>query len=90
MQMAEMGDAEIGQLDVVLVPVDGTWTMDQGGMLEVIAQLHPPLVIPMHYFGTRTLESFLSKVRETHAVKLSETARATLPTRPEVLVLPGY
>src|SRR5271154_5543843 len=43
--------ADIGQLDVVMVPVDGTWTMDQGGMLEVIAQLHPPLLIPMHYFG---------------------------------------
>jgi L-ascorbate metabolism protein UlaG (beta-lactamase superfamily) len=87
--------AEIGQLDVVMVPVDGTWTMDQGGMLEVIAQLHPPLLIPMHYFGTRTLELFLSKVRETYAVKLSDSAsvtlsRATLPTRPEVLVLPGY
>jgi L-ascorbate metabolism protein UlaG (beta-lactamase superfamily) len=87
--------AEIGQLDVVMVPVDGTWTMDQGSMLEVIAQLHPPLLIPMHYFGVRTLELFLSKVRETYAVKLSETAnvtlsRATLPTRPEVLVLPGY
>ncbi len=87
--------ADIGQLDVVMVPVDGTWTMDQGGMLEVIAQLHPPLLIPMHYFGTRTLELFLSKVRETYAVKLSDSAsitlsRATLPTRPEVLVLPGY
>jgi L-ascorbate metabolism protein UlaG (beta-lactamase superfamily) len=87
--------ADIGQLDVVMVPVDGTWTMDQGGMLEVIAQLHPPLLIPMHYFGTHTLELFLSKVRETYAVKLSDSAsvtlsRATLPTRPEVLVLPGY
>jgi L-ascorbate metabolism protein UlaG (beta-lactamase superfamily) len=87
--------ADIGQLDVVMVPVDGTWTMDQGGMLEVIAQLHPRLLIPMHYFGARTLELFLSRVRETYAIKLSETAsvtlsRATLPTRPEVLVLPGY
>ena len=87
--------ADIGQLDVVMVPVDGTWTMDQGGMLEVIAQLHPPLLIPMHYFGVRTLELFLSKVRATYDVKLSETAsvtlsRATLPTHPEVLVLPGY
>ena len=87
--------ADIGQLDVVMVPVDGTWTMDQGGMLEVIAQLHPRLLIPMHYFGARTLELFLSRVRESYAVKLSQTpsitlSRATLPTQPEVLVLPGY
>ena len=87
--------ADIGQLDVVMVPVDGSWTMDQGGMLEVIAQLHPPLLIPMHYFGTRTLQAFLERVRETYAIKLSDSAsvtlsRATLPARPEVLVLPGY
>jgi L-ascorbate metabolism protein UlaG (beta-lactamase superfamily) len=87
--------ADIGQIDVLLVPVDGTWTMDQDGMLEVIDQLHPPLLIPMHYFGTRTLELFLARVREKYAVRLSETAsitlsRASLPARPEALVLPGY
>ncbi len=86
--------ADIGQIDVVLVPVDGTWTMDQTGMLEVIDQLHPPLLIPMHYFGPRTLELFLARVREKYSVRLSETpsitlSRASLPTRPEALVLPG-
>jgi L-ascorbate metabolism protein UlaG (beta-lactamase superfamily) len=87
--------ADIGQIDVLLVPVDGTWTMDQGGMLEVIDQLHAPVLIPMHYFGTRTLELFLSRLRDRYAVRLSETpsitlSRASLPARPEAVVLPGY
>jgi len=87
--------AEIGQIDVLLVPVDGNYTLDLDGMLEVIRQLHPPLLIPMHYFGPETLERFLARVRETYAVRLNETAsvtvsRATLPARPEALVLPGY
>ena len=87
--------ADIGQIDVLLVPVDGSYTLDQTGMLEVVRQLHPPLLIPMHYFGPHTLELFLARVRETYAVRLSETAsvtlsRATLPARPEALVLPGY
>jgi L-ascorbate metabolism protein UlaG (beta-lactamase superfamily) len=87
--------ADIGQIDVLLAPVDGSYTLDQNGMLEVIRQLHPPLLIPMHFFGPHTLELFLARVRETYAVRLSETAsvtlsRASLPARPEALVLPGY
>jgi L-ascorbate metabolism protein UlaG (beta-lactamase superfamily) len=86
--------ADIGQIDVVLVPVDGTYTMDQGGMLEVIDQLHAPLLIPMHYFGPRTLELFLARLKDRYAVRLSETpavtlSRASLPKLPEALVLPG-
>jgi L-ascorbate metabolism protein UlaG (beta-lactamase superfamily) len=86
--------ADIGQIDVLLVPVDGTYTMDQGGMVEVIDQLHAPLLVPMHYFGAHTLELFLARIRDRYAVRLSDTpsitvSRATLPARPEVLVLPG-
>lgn len=86
--------ADIGEIDVLMVPVDGTWTMDQDGMIEVIEQLKARLILPMHYFGPQTLERFLLKMRERYPVKLNESAsvtisRGTLPTRPEVLVLPG-
>ncbi|MFY9624428.1 MAG: MBL fold metallo-hydrolase, partial [Rhodoplanes sp.] len=46
---------EIGRVDVVLVPVDGTYTLDVEGMLEVIQALKAPLMIPMHYFSSYTL-----------------------------------
>ena len=86
---------ELGQIDVLLVPVDGAFTMNQDDMVEVIREIAPPLVIPMHYFNATTLARFLDRMRATHVVKASETptvvlSRAALPTgRPEVLVLPG-
>jgi L-ascorbate metabolism protein UlaG (beta-lactamase superfamily) len=84
----------IGQLDVVLIPVDGSYTLDPEGMREVIAQLQAPLMIPMHYFGQSTLNRFLDGVRDRYEVVRKETttitlSRATLPTKPTVMVLPG-
>ena len=50
---------EIGRVDVVLVPVDGTLTLDIEGMIEVLRALKAPLIIPMHYFSAYTLDRFL-------------------------------
>ena len=85
--------ADLGQIDVLLVPVDGAYTLSQPEMAEVIRQITAPLVIPMHYFGASTLGRFLDLLKEEYEVALSETAtvalsRATLPAK-RVLVLPG-
>jgi L-ascorbate metabolism protein UlaG (beta-lactamase superfamily) len=84
---------ELGQIDVLLVPVDGSFTMAQELMVQVIEQIHPAVVIPMHYFSPFTLARFLDLVRSRYDVMISKTptvtlSRATLPYR-EVLVLPG-
>ena len=42
--------------DVLLVPVDGSYTLGVDGMVEVIGQIKPKVVIPMHIFGPTTLE----------------------------------
>ncbi len=86
---------EIGGVDVVLAPVDGSFTLDLDGMMEVLQALKAPLVIPMHYFSRFTLERFLERARASYAVEFSETpslvvSRATLPSTPKVLVLPGH
>lgn len=85
---------EIGRVDVVLVPVDGSFTLDLDGMVEVLQSLKAPLVIPMHYFSSSTLNRFLDRVREKYDVEMANTpsvvvSRATLPTKPKFLVLPG-
>ncbi|EJW10705.1 hypothetical protein A33M_4106 [Rhodovulum sp. PH10] len=85
---------EIGRVDVVLVPVDGSYTLDVDGMVEVLRALNAPLMIPMHYFGRTTLDRFLARIRDTWEVEFSDTpsvvlSKATLPTAPKVLVLPG-
>jgi L-ascorbate metabolism protein UlaG (beta-lactamase superfamily) len=85
---------EIGRVDVVLVPVDGSFTLDLDGMVEVLQSLKAPLMIPMHYFSSGTLNRFLDRVREQYDVENADTpsvvvSRATLPTKPKFLVLPG-
>jgi len=86
---------EIGRVDVVLVPVDGTYTLDVEGMLEVIQALKAPLMIPMHYFSSYTLNRFLDRVRSDYDVELADTpsvvlSKASLPAKPKFLVLPGH
>jgi L-ascorbate metabolism protein UlaG (beta-lactamase superfamily) len=86
---------EIGRPDVVLVPVDGNYTLDLDGMLEVIHALKPQLIIPMHYFSAFTLNRFLEGARQDWDVEVAEipstlVSRSSLPVKPKVLVLPGH
>jgi L-ascorbate metabolism protein UlaG (beta-lactamase superfamily) len=85
---------EIGRVDVVMVPVDGGVTLDLDGMVEVLGALKAPLMIPMHYFSTYTLNRFLTTLGQKYQVEMGETpstlvSKTTLPTTPKVLVLPG-
>lgn len=90
--------AALGKIDVLLVPVDGVFTMGQFDMIEVIKRLNAPLLIPMHYFSPDRLQRFLERLQaETgYAVRTSETADVLVssaslprPAAPVALVLPG-
>lgn len=86
--------ATIGQLDVVMVPVDGGYTMDIGGMIDVIKSLRARLVLPMHYFNQNTLNRFLDRIKSEFPVEMSPTSEIVLstkvlPAETTVLVLPG-
>ena len=83
----------LGQIDVLLVPVDGGMTMAQEYMLEVIDQIDPAVVVPMHFFTYGSLQRFLALIRNRYEPILLEEpsivlSRLTLPYR-KVLVLPG-
>jgi L-ascorbate metabolism protein UlaG (beta-lactamase superfamily) len=85
---------EIGRIDAVMVPVDGSYTLDIDGMIEVLQALKAPLMLPMHYFSTYGLERFLERVGGKFPVDYNETpsivvSRAMLPAAPKFLVLPG-
>ena len=86
---------EIGRIDAVMVPVDGSYTLDVDGMIEVLQSLKAPLMIPMHFFSTFGLTRFLDRVGGKYPVEYNETpsiviSRATLPATPKFLVLPGH
>ena len=89
----------LGQIDVVLVPVDGFLTLGQEFMLDVLDSIHAPLAIPMHAQNPGTLRRFIAlmladprlqytvKTQSSSQIKIS---RATLPVKPEFLILPGF
>jgi L-ascorbate metabolism protein UlaG (beta-lactamase superfamily) len=86
---------EIGRVDIVLVPVDGSYTLDLDGMVEVLHALKAPLMIPMHYFSAYTLDRFLQRVRQEWDVEVAEVpslvvSKTSLPAKPKVMVLPGH
>lgn len=92
--LTDIHQAELGQIDVLLVPVDGAYTLDQETMLTVVGQIKPKLVIPMHYFGASTLRAFLERMRPHYPVKIQDKpfvmlSRRLLPASTEVLALPG-
>ena len=85
----------LGRIDVVLAPVDGSYTLDIDGMVEVLKSLEAPLVIPMHYFNLGTLNRFLDRFASSQYVIERQDSpqivlsRETLPLKPTVVVLPG-
>ncbi len=40
---------QIGEVDVLLIPVGGTYTIDANGAASVVSSLKPSIAIPMHY-----------------------------------------
>jgi L-ascorbate metabolism protein UlaG (beta-lactamase superfamily) len=86
--------AELGPIDVVMVPVDGTYTLNQEEMIEVLRQIGPKLAIPMHIFTQASLEKFLTRAGGFFAVRRESgpavvLSRAGLPVTSEILVLAG-
>jgi L-ascorbate metabolism protein UlaG (beta-lactamase superfamily) len=86
---------DIGHIDVLMVPVDGSYTMDMEGMVEVVQAIKAPLMVPMHFFSTFTLRRFLDRVSRQYDVEYADTpsfvvSKTTLPGKGKFLVLPGY
>jgi len=88
--------ALIGRLDVVMVPVDGGYTLRLGDMAGVVRRFKSSVVIPMHWFSDDSLQAFLTEmaaefdVVETGGAQIALSLR-DLPSQPTILVLePAY
>ena len=84
--------ASIGRLDVVMVPVDGTYTMNRAAMAGIVRQLHARIIIPMHWFSPEMLGQFVGLLQQDFAVDLRDgpellVSADSLPERPTVVVL---
>lgn len=85
----------LGRVDIVLFPVDGSYTLDQDGMLEVLKTVQARVMIPMHFFGGGTLNRFLARTQDLWPVERRgqstiTLSKATLPAKPTMIVLPGH
>jgi len=86
--------AALGTIDVLLAAADGSWTMDYDGIVEVIGQIKPKIVIPMHFVTRSSLQRFLDRIGPLYPVERpgSDTtivSRDTLPVATTVRVLEG-
>jgi len=85
---------EIDNVDVLLLPVGGVSTINATTAAQVVRQLEPRVVIPMHYqtpasgLGLEPVEKFLKEIgvaQTTPQSKLTFT-RSTLPTSSQVFL----
>ena len=84
----------LGRPDVLMVPIDGKWTLPYEQVASTIALLRPAIVLPMHYDVPEHARLFMQFIKGTVSVKtLGDTVlkltRETLPSVSQVIVL-GY
>jgi len=85
--------AAIGRLDIVMVPIDGTYTMSLDGISDITRRLRASVVLPMHRFAT-PLEEFMQKIGQQFEIDVRNErtlniSRETLPGTPTVIILKG-
>lgn len=94
-QPTDVQKAAIGQVDVLLVPVGGVFTVDAAGASKVVEALNPKIVIPMHFktdkcgFPLAKPDDFLAgkaNVQNTGSSQI-ELDRASLPASTQVVLL---
>ena len=85
--------AAIGRLDIVMVPIDGTYTMSLDGVSEITKRLRSAVVLPMHRFAT-PLDEFMRLIGQQFVIdqrseRTLKISRETLPGTPTVIILDG-
>ena len=85
--------AAIGRLDILMVPIDGTYTMSLDGISDITRRLRASVVLPMHRFAT-PLDEFMRLIGQQFEIdqrteRTLKISRDTLPTTPTVIILDG-
>jgi L-ascorbate metabolism protein UlaG (beta-lactamase superfamily) len=85
--------AAIGRLDIVMVPIDGSYTMSLDGVSDITRRLRSSVVLPMHRFMT-PLDEFMRRIGEQFEIdqrseRTLKISRDTLPGKPTVIILDG-
>jgi len=87
--------AELGRVDILLLPVGGYFTIDAGVATQVCSQLKPRVIIPMHYrtdkctFPIAGVGDFLKGKENVTRLEASEKVFKSeeLPVSAQIIVL---
>jgi L-ascorbate metabolism protein UlaG (beta-lactamase superfamily) len=87
--------SEIGQVDILFIPVGGYFTIDAKAASDVARSLNPKLVFPMHYktpkddYPITGVDEFLRDKKYVLNIKTSEfeVKKENLPQEAEIVVL---
>jgi L-ascorbate metabolism protein UlaG (beta-lactamase superfamily) len=87
--------AELGPVDVLLVPAGGNFTISPAEAAEVVAQVSPKIVIPMHFATDGVSADLMGPERFLHELAVNEPIRqpkavvhlSTLPEESQVVLL---
>uniref|UniRef100_Q07H07 Zn-dependent hydrolase n=1 Tax=Rhodopseudomonas palustris (strain BisA53) TaxID=316055 RepID=Q07H07_RHOP5 len=85
--------AQIGRIDILMVPIDGSYTMSLDGISEITRRVRASVVLPMHRFMT-PLDDFMRRIGQDFAIdqrneRTLTISRDTLPGTPTVIILDG-
>lgn len=93
-QLSSAQVSAIAAVDVVMVPVGGTFTVDAAGAAQVVEALTPRVILPMHYLTPQLqglplspVDEFTSRFPEVRRAAYLEIDRESLPRQQEVVVL---
>lgn len=86
---------EIGDVDILLIPVGGTYTLDADEASQVAEKINPRITIPMHYMIPGLLlpiagvDDFLKGKKRTRRVDSNTftVTKETLPEENEIMIL---
>ena len=94
-QLSDKQVAEIGRVDILLVPVGGFYTIDANVATVVCNQLTPKVIIPMHYKNDRcrfpvfSVDEFIQGKEGVGRLDASEVEfkKGELPATTQIVVL---
>jgi L-ascorbate metabolism protein UlaG (beta-lactamase superfamily) len=99
---SEIEELNVGEVDVLMVPVGGGDTLDPTRAVEVIGMFEPKIIVPMHYFQPELttpwaaaldpVDKFLRElgVSAPEPQELLRVTKSNLPEEPQVVILiPG-
>lgn len=71
----------MGQIDIAMVPVDGSMTLPVDDMAKAVFKLGPKMVVPMHAFGPWSLARFVELMRAGGYALVRADSRGHVVTR---------